>query len=241
MKKGRRKFKMPDKFEIYKSCASGYNELVLAEDFENNLGSFLHDHVNWSGKSVLEAGAGTGRVTQLYIDQAATAVCCDQSQHMLDFAQKSMAAHSSKLTFQAADNVELPDLKSIFEVFIEGWSFGHPIMACNNEEEILQLTNMLLDNAQKNLSPGSTVIIIETMGTNVESPAPPHQKLKFFYEALVNKHDFRQHVIRTDYRFSANVKAAEVMGFFFGDDMKQSVLARGSSTIPEWTGVWIKK
>lgn len=232
---------MPDMFEIYESHASRYHELVLAEDFENNLGSLLHHLVNWHGLSVLEAGVGTGRVTQLYIAQAASAVCCDQSQHMLDFAQKSLAAHSSKLTFQLANNMDLPDIKSTFEVFIEGWSFGHAIMACINEEEILHLTNTLLANAIKNLSVGSTVIIIETMGTNVESPIPPHEKLKFFYKTLVNTHDFSQHVIRTDYRFSAKGEAAQAMGFFFGDDMKQSVLARGTSTIPEWTGVWTRK
>lgn len=232
---------MPDMYEIYQKHATRYHELVLAEDFENNLGSLLHHLVNWQDLSVLEAGVGTGRVTQIYIAQAATAVCCDQSQHMLDFAQKSLAAYSSKLTFQLADNIDLPDFESTFEVFIEGWSFGHAIMSCVHEEEILHLTNKLLANAIKNLSPGSTVIIIETLGTNVESPNPPNEKINFFYETLVHTHDFSQYVIRTDYKFTANEEAAEVMGFFFGDDMKQSVLARGTSTIPEWTGVWTRK
>ena len=100
---------MPDMFEIYQSHAPRYHELVLAEDYENNLGSLLHQLVNWHDLSVLEVGVGTGRVTQLYIAQTATAVCCDQSQHMLDFAQESLAAHSSKLTFQLADNIDLPD------------------------------------------------------------------------------------------------------------------------------------
>jgi SAM-dependent methyltransferase len=232
---------MPDMFEIYQSHAPRYHELVMAEDFENNLGSLLHQLVNWHDLSVLEAGVGTGRVTQLYIAQTATTVCCDQSQHMLDFAQKSLAAHSPKLTFQLADNTELPDFESTFEVFIEGWSFGHTIMACVNEEEILHTTNVLLANAMKNLSSGSTIIIIETLGTNVDSPTPPHENLRLFYETLVHTHDFGQHVIRTDYQFDTNEEAAGIMGFFFGDDMMQSVLARGTSTIPEWTGTWTRK
>ena len=232
---------MPDMFEIYQNHAPRYHELVLAEDFENNLGSLLHQLVNWHDLSVLEAGVGTGRVTQLYIAQTATTVCCDQSQHMLDFAQKSLAAHSSKLTFQLADNTDLPDFESTFEVFIEGWSFGHTIMACVNEQEILHTTNVLLENAMKNLSSGSTMIIIETLGTNADSSTPPHEKLGLFYETLVHTHDFSQHVIRTDYQFDSNEEAADILGFFFGDDMKQSVLARGTSTIPEWTGVWTRK
>lgn len=232
---------MPDMFEIYQSHAPRYHELVQAEDFENNLGSLLHQLVNWHDLSVLEAGVGTGRVTQLYIAKTATAVCCDQSQHMLDFAQKSLAAHLSKLDFQLADNTDLSGFDATFDVFIEGWSFGHTIMACASEEEILHATNVLLANAMKNLAPGSTIIIIETLGTNIDSPTPPHENLMLFYETLVYTHDFCQHVIRTDYQFDTNEEAADVMGFFFGDDMKQSVLARGTSTIPEWTGVWTRE
>lgn len=231
---------MPDMFEIYQSHAPRYHELVLAEDYENNLGSLLHQLANWRDLSVLEAGVGTGRVTTLYIAQAAVAVCCDQSQHMLDFAQESLAAHSPKLTFHIADNTDLPDFESTFDVFIEGWSFGHTIMACDDEEEILHITDVLFENAVKNLSPGSTAIIIETLGTNVDSPAPPDEKLTLFYETLVHVHDFSQHVLRTDYQFNTNEEAAAQMGFFFGDAMRQSVLARGTSTIPEWTGVWTR-
>jgi hypothetical protein len=113
-------------------------------------------------------------------------------------------------------------------------------MTCVNEGEILLTTNVLVENAMKNLSPGSTTIIIETMGTNVDAPAPPHENLSLFYETLVQRHGFRQHIIRTDYQFDTNEEAAAIMGFFFGDDMKNSVLARGTSIIPEWTGVWIK-
>ena len=232
---------MPDMFEIYQSHAPSYHELVLAEDHENNLGSLLQQLVDWQDLSVLEVGVGTGRVTQLYMADAADAVCCDQSAHMLEFAQKNLAAYSPKLTFHLADNERLPDLESIFDVFIEGWSFGHSIMACDNEDEILHVINVLLANAMKNLFSGSTMIIIETLGTNTDVAAPPHEKLKFFYETLLNKHDFNQHIIRTDYQFSTNEEAADVMGFFFGDEMKESILARGTSTIPEWTGVWVKE
>jgi SAM-dependent methyltransferase len=232
---------MPDMFEIYQSHAPRYHELTLAEDFEDNLGSLLLRLVNWHDLSVLEAGVGTGRVTQLYIAQAATAVCCDQSQHMLDFARKSLAAHSPKLNFQLADNTDLPDFGSTFDLFIEGWSFGHTIMACGNAKEILHATSVLLVNAMKNLSSGSTIVIIETLGTNVDAPAPPHENLGLFYETLVHTHGFCQHVTRTDYRFDTMEEAADLLGFFFGDDMKQSVLARGTSTIPEWTGVWTRE
>ena len=232
---------MPDMFEIYQRHAPRYHELVMAEDHQNNLGTLLHQIVDWHDLSVLEAGVGTGRVTQLYIADAYEVVCCDQSPHILEFAQKNLVDHSSKLTYHLADNEKLPDLDSVFDVFIEGWSFGHSIMACDSVVEILHTINVLLANVTKNLSPGSTMILIETMGTNTDSAAPPHENLGFFYDTLVNKHGFSQHTIRTDYQFSTNEAAVDIMSFFFGDEMKQSVLARGTSMIPEWTGVWVKE
>lgn len=232
---------MPDMFEIYQSYAPQYHELVLAEDFQNNLGALLYSLVDWHGLSVLEVGVGTGRVTQLYIADVAAAVCCDQSQHMIDFAHRSLTNHSSKLTFQQVENTQLPDFDLTFDLFIEGWSFGHSIMACTNESEILDVANRLLSNIRKHVLPGSPLIIIETMGTNTEDAHPPHDKLACFYKSLTDRHGFQPHFIRTDYRFETNHKAADIMGFFFGEDMKQSVLARGTTTIPEWTGVWVKR
>lgn len=232
---------MPDMFEIYQNHADRYHELVIAEDFQNNLGSLLSTLVDWDDLSVFEAGVGTGRVTQLYIDAVAAAVCCDRSQHMLDFAQRLLDDHSSKLTFRLTDNTNFPDFGRSFDLFIEGWSFGHSIMACADKAEVLKMANLLLTNARKNLAHGSPLIIIETMGTNTDEPAPPQDKLAFFYDSLSEKHDFTPHVIQTDYRFKTNKEAAEVMGFFFGDKMKQSIVDRGTTIIPEWTGVWIKR
>jgi len=160
---------------------------------------------------------------------------------MLDFARKSLAARSDKIRFMWADNENLPDLGARFDVFIEGWSFGHSIMACEGEKKILEMTDTLHRNAAKNLSPGGTILIIETLGTNAEMPYPPDPKLKVFYDALVKTHGYVQYKIKTDYKFPDNEKAVEVMGFFFGEEMKRTVFARGTAIIPEWTGVWVKK
>lgn len=231
---------MPSMFEIYRRYAQQYHELVMAEDYQNNLGSLLHSLIDWEGLSVLEAGVGTGRVTQLYIAKVTTAVCCDQSQHMLDFARRSLTDYLSKLTFHQADNTNLPAFNHSFDLFIEGWSFGHSIMACHDEASILAMTDQLLANVTKQLLPDSPIIIIETMGTNTEEATPPHERLAFFYKVLTEQYGFESHVIETDYRFGTNGEAAKVMGFFFGEEMKQSVLARGTTIIPEWTGVWVR-
>ena len=168
-------------------------------------------------------------------------MCYDQSQHMLDYARQALFLYKPKLTFRKAENTDLPKLDRVFDVFIEGWSFGHTAMGCSTVEEVQRVTEVLISNAARNLKPGGTIIIMETLGTNTELPVPPHENLRKFYEELEQKHDFTSHVIRTDYRFPTNQEAAQVMGFFFGDSMEQSVINRANNIIPEWTGIWTKK
>ncbi len=119
---------MPEMYEIYQKHADRYDELVRAEDYENNLGVFLESAVDWKDAWVMEAGVGTGRITKLYIEQVAFAVCCDRSEHMLDYAQKSLSAYKEKLDFIKTDNMNLPVTSRLIDVFIEGWSFGHSVM-----------------------------------------------------------------------------------------------------------------
>jgi len=231
---------MPEMYEIYEKHADKYDELVRAEDYQYNLRNLLHETVNWHNLSVIEGGVGTGRVTSLYIDQAASSICCDRAQHMLDFAQDVLAAYKEKLRFLRADNMNIPDLDGEFDLFIEGWSFGHSVSDCSTADEIKSVTEILVRNATKDLKSGGVVILLETLGTNLDSPGAPHEKLNIFYSELEQKHGFQMKKIKTDYQFQSNEEAARIMGFFFGEKMYQSVLKRNTSIIPEWTGMWTK-
>jgi Methyltransferase domain len=229
---------MPDMYEIYEMHADRYDELVRAEDYQGNLRRQLHDVVDWRDLHVLEGGVGTGRVTQLYIGSAASAVCCDRAGHMLDMARRHLLDYSDKLEFVEADNLNMPEMDRKHDVFIEGWSFGHAVTDCPNLDDIPTVTDNLVYNASNALRPGGTMILVETMGTNVDQPAAPSDKLARFYSELEQKHGFTSSLVRTDYRFSSNAEAARVMGFFFGDVMRESVRRRGTAIIPEWTGLW---
>jgi hypothetical protein len=110
----------------------------------------------------------------------------------------------------------------------------------SGEEEIRETVDRLVRGAAGNLRAGGTAVLIETMGTNVDRPAPPDEKLALFYEELERKHRFASKVIRTDYRFATNEEAAEVMGFFFGDEEGERIRSRGAAVIPEWTGIWTR-
>ncbi|MBT3316782.1 class I SAM-dependent methyltransferase [bacterium] len=231
---------MPEMYEIYEKHADKYDELVRAEDYQNNLRNLLHETVNWRDLSVIEGGVGTGRVTRLYIEQVASSICCDRAQHMLDFAQGALSEYEDKLKFLRADNLNIPDLDGGFDLFIEGWSFGHSVSDCSTADEIKSVTDILVHNATKDLKPGGVVILLETLGTNLDFPGPPHEKLNIFYSELEQKHGFQMKKIRTDYQFQSNEEAARIMGFFFGEKMCQSVLKRNNAIIPEWTGMWTK-
>ena len=82
------------------------------------------------------------------------------------------------------------------------------------------------------------VVLIETLGTNALAPAAPHPRLAEFYQLLQSRYGLRQTALSTDYRFASPAEAADVLGFFFGDPMRQAVRAANSAVVPEWTGVW---
>ncbi len=231
---------MPTMYEIYEKHADRYDAMVRAEDYQGNLKSLLDSQLNWESSTVLEAGVGTGRVTQIYAHKVISAVCCDRSDHMLGFARQSLIQHQDKLEFLRADNVQFPILEQTFDIFIEGWSFGHSIMDCDSETEVEKTAELLVNNAQKNIRPGGKVVFIETLGTNVEKAQAPTDKLSQFYSLLEQTYQFAHYPIRTDLKYDSVEDAVYHMGFFFGPDMADRIKKRGTHIVPEWTGVWIK-
>ena len=227
---------MPSMYDIYRRHRVAYDRLVAAEDHEHHLPAFLRSIVDWRGQTVLEGGLGTGRVTESYVEQARRVVGCDREEHMLAAARERLARHADKLELRVADNLDLPLLPKKTHVFIEGWSWGHSIV--DGPGSVADVAAALFAQVEKNLAPGGLVVLIETLGTNVLSPAAPHPRLAEFYQLLQSRHGLQQAAISTDYRFASAAEAADVLGFFFGETMAQAVRAANSAVVPEWTGVW---
>lgn len=227
---------MPSMYDIYRRHRAEYDRLVNAEDHARHLPAFLNSIMDWRRKTALEGGLGTGRVTELFIEQARRVVGCDREAHMLEAARERLARFADKLELRVADNLDLPLLPDKADVFVEGWSWGHAVVDGPGDAEAIAAA--LFAQVRKNLSPGGLVVLIETLGTNAPAPAAPHPRLAEFYQILQSRHGLRQTAISTDYRFASAAEAAEVPGFFFGDAMAQAVRAAGSATVPEWTGVW---
>lgn len=222
--------------EIYRRHRAEYDRLVAAEDHRRNLPALLHRIADWRGRRVVEAGTGTGRVTELYAEAASHIVCFEREAHMLDAARVKLSAHSHKIEYRLGDNLDLPALPEQADLFIEGWSWGHSIVDGSGSVEAI--ARRLFANARRNLVGGGTAILIETLGTNQDAPGAPHPRLEEFYDLLQATHRLRQEIVRTDYLFPSAQDAAETLGFFFGEPMRQAVLERGAPAIPEWTGVW---
>ena len=227
---------MPSMYDIYRRHRAEYDRLVNAEDHEGHLPAFLRSILDWRGKTVLEGGLGTGRVTETFTESVRRVVGCDREAHMLEAARERLARFADKLDLRVADNLDLPLLPEKADVFIEGWSWGHAVV--DGPGEVEAIAEALFAQVRKNLVPGGLVVLIETLGTNARSPAAPHPRLAEFYQILQSRFGLRQTAISTDYRFASPAEAAEVLGFFFGDAMAQAVRANDAAIVPEWTGIW---
>jgi hypothetical protein len=148
---------------------------------------------------------------------------------MMKKEKSNLADFLDKISFKVADNLDLPKLDFKCDVFIEGWSYCY---SKSNQVEIL------IDNAKKNLHEAGTIILVESLGTNVDQPGIENQDTVELYKLLVERYGFQKETIRTDYRFTTLGEAIHRMGFFFGDEMREAVRARDSAIIPELTGVW---
>jgi SAM-dependent methyltransferase len=224
-------------YEIYEQYAGQYDELVMYEDYQQNLKRLLRSLISWDHKIVIEAGIGTGRVTSLYIDKIKQVYGLDRSAHMLGKLKTNLKVHLNKIDLRCSDNLNLPDLPEKGDVFIEGWSFGHTIS--DNENDIEGITTTLVSQALRMTKENGVIIFIETLGSNSEIPMPPKESLSKFYCILEDKFKFKNYKIKTDYKFSSCAEAARITGFFFGNNFGDEILKSGKSIVPEWTGVWV--
>ena len=227
---------MPSMMEIYKEYADQYDRLVAAEDWKGNLPALLHDLIDWNDRVVYEAGIGTGRITEMFIKEAKCCFGFDREQHMLDKCMENLSEYAEKLFLSVGENTKLPGIGCKADVFIEGWSLGHTII--ENENNIEACVKTILEDISTFLDGTGQVIIIESLGTFVSQPTVKRDAIQTFFELLEDTYSFVKYVLSTDYCFSTVQEAAEVMGFFFGEDMKQSINRSELCVIPEYTGIW---
>ncbi|MCA9520280.1 MAG: class I SAM-dependent methyltransferase [Myxococcales bacterium] len=225
--------------QIYGSEAQAYDHLVTHEDYQGNLWRALEGLAEWKGSTVVEFGAGTGRLTRLFADRAAHVVACDASPEMLRVARQHLRRELyPHVEFTVAEHRDVPVYASA-DIAIAGWALGHYIhfSAGNWRECADQAVERMLSSVRA----GGVVMIIETLGTGRREPEAPSAELAELYQRFESLHGFQRLEIRTDYRFASHADAVDSVRFFFGETLAESVRAAESAVVPECTGIWHRR
>jgi ubiquinone/menaquinone biosynthesis C-methylase UbiE len=226
-----------EQFRIYDADADLYERLVTREDHRHHLLPAIRSVHPLTNAQIVEWGAGTGRLTRLVAPHAHTVLAFDRSAHMLEIARSTcLRAGHSNIRFAIADHTQIPLASRSADLALEGWSFGHYMDV--DPQGWGAAVDRALAEMERIVRPGGTMLLIETLGTNQETPHAPTTALAEFYGYLEGVLGFEHRWIRTDYEFPSLEEAEQVMTAFFGPDMGGAVRREQKRIIPECTGLW---
>lgn len=227
--------RLPSERETYTGHAQEYEALVSREDHAGNILRAIRDIAPIEGRVIVDLGAGTGRLACLLAPYARTVLAFDLSPHMLGLARDKLRGSSRAGWLTAAADHRFVPLKSAgVDLIVSGWSVSY-VAVWHPEHWRAELASWYTE-AHRLLRPGGDIILLESLGTGNELPQRlPH--LAAFY-AWLDETGFHSKWIRTDYRFETPEIAADVAGFFFGEETRRKIETQRLTILPECTGVW---
>jgi ubiquinone/menaquinone biosynthesis C-methylase UbiE len=230
--------------QIYHSRAADYHRMIAAEDAEGQLQSLLELLGPRPGERLLDLGTGTGRVPLMLKAAGAQvvgahAVGLERAGDMLRENAAQRARAGGSWTLVQADMRAVPLPSGWADVVTAGWAIGHlrGWHAADWQAEMGQV----LAEMQRVAAPGGRLVIMETLTTGAEVPAPPTPELAEYYAWLEQRWGFWRQIIRTDYVFASVDEAVARTEFFFGLELAETIRRKGWARLPEWTGVWSKR
>ena len=155
---------------IYHQQTELYEQLVQHEDYQGHLFASINRLYPVTEVRVVEFGAGTGRVTALLAPAARIILAFDLALPMVRIAHRKLQERfGHKLITGAADNRAVPVASQSADIAIEDWSFAQMMVwyqAAWRREMRQAILEML-----RVLRPGGTAMMIETLGTGMETQA----------------------------------------------------------------------
>jgi ubiquinone/menaquinone biosynthesis C-methylase UbiE len=221
--------------KIYQSESDRYEALISREDYQGNIPRAIDEIINVDGLDVLDLGAGTGRLTMLLAPRVHLIHAFDASAEMLRVCrQRLLASRLSNWQVGLADHRQLPVNDHSVDLAVSGWSVSY--LAVWNPEQANQELDKWLIEMRRVLRKDGMIILFESLGTGYETPIRL-EHVETTYQWL-DANGFQNKWIRTDYQFGSLGEAADLAGFFFGEEMATRVRERRNAILPECTGVW---
>ncbi len=147
-------------FNIYNDEISKFHDISVHEDYKGNSKSFILDNFTWKDKTVFEAGIGSGRFTDYYINNVKKVVATDTSENMINYCKNKFKPYNKKTNFINCSHSNIQNLKiGKFDTFISAYSLGCEII--DESKSVLETYNNIKNGIEKVTTPSSSIIILE--------------------------------------------------------------------------------
>lgn len=221
--------------QIYENDADRYDRLIGYEDRQGDLAKRIEGFAA-AVTTVVDIGAGTGRLTVPLCRQGNQVHGVDASSAMLTVAMQRLEPCDGDWKLSVGDVRRLPVDTDWADGAIAGWVLGH-LTEWHPDAWKTELA-AALDEMDRVVRPGGIEVVVDTLGTAVAQPGPPNDSLAAYHEYLQGI-GFELTVLQTDYEFPSVEEAIDLLDWFFG--LGRWARQHNSTIVPEYTGWWERR